>query len=58
MIVPRFGAGAWFWVSLGAAFAAGAALRLYRLGEQVLLADELHAVRAVLSTPLPEILVG
>lgn len=45
-----------FWLSWAGAFAAGAALRLYRLPAQVLLGDELHAVRAVVSTPLPEIL--
>lgn len=46
-----------FWISLAAALAAGGFLRLYRLGSQVLLGDELHAVRAVVSVPLPEILV-
>ena len=58
MSVPRHRSAVWFWLSLAGAFAAGAALRLYRLGAQVLLGDELHAVRAVLSTPLPEILVA
>jgi hypothetical protein len=47
---------AWWWLATAGAFAAGAALRLYRLPAQVLLGDEVHAVRAVLATPLPEIL--
>lgn len=46
-----------FWLSLVGALAAGALLRLYRLGGQVLLGDELHAVRAVVTVPLPGILV-
>jgi hypothetical protein len=50
--------GAGFWLSLAAACMAGTFLRLYRLGAQVLLGDELHSVRAVLSTGLPEILVA
>lgn len=50
--------GGWFWISLAGAFAAGTVLRLYRLGSQPLLGDELHAVRAVLSTPWPEILTA
>jgi hypothetical protein len=45
-----------FWLPWAGALAAGAALRLYRLDAQVLLGDELHAVRAVVTTPLPEIL--
>lgn len=45
-----------FWLSWAGALVAGAGLRLYRLPAQVLLGDELHAVRAVVSTPLPEIL--
>ncbi|HUP41834.1 MAG TPA: hypothetical protein VM599_01350, partial [Thermoanaerobaculia bacterium] len=49
---------AWWWLATAGAFAAGAALRLYRLQAQVLLGDELHAVRAALSIPLPEILVA
>ena len=48
---------AWWWLATAAAFAGGAALRLYHLPAQVLLGDEIHAVRAVLSIPLPEILV-
>jgi hypothetical protein len=48
---------AWWWLATAAAFAGGAALRFYRLPAQVLLGDEIHAVRAVLSIPLPEILV-
>lgn len=46
-----------FWLSLAGALAAGAFLRFYRLGSQVLLGDELHAVRAVVSVPLPDLLV-
>lgn len=45
-----------FLLSVLGAAAAGAFLRLWRLGEQILLGDELHAVRAVLERPLPEIL--
>lgn len=45
-----------FLLSWGGAFAAGAALRLYRLAPQVMVGDELHAVRAVAQRPLPQIL--
>jgi hypothetical protein len=41
---------------LGAAAAAGALLRLWRLQRQVLLFDELHAVRGALALPLGKIL--
>ena len=45
-----------FWLSWAGALATGTALRLYRLPAQMLVGDEIHAVRAVVSTPLPEIL--
>lgn len=44
-------------LGLGAAFAAGGFLRLWRLGSQVLVVDELHRIRAILSLDWPEILV-
>ena len=43
-------------ISAALAFAAGAALRLYRLAPQVLVGDEIHIVRAVAARPFPEIL--
>lgn len=44
-------------LGLGAALSAGAFLRLWRLGSQVLVVDELHRIRAILSLDWPEILV-
>lgn len=46
-----------FLLSWAGACAAGAALRLYRLAPQVLVGDELHAVRAVSHRQFPQILV-
>jgi hypothetical protein len=43
-------------VAVLAAVAAGSALRLWNLRDQVMAGDELHAVRAALARPVPEIL--
>ena len=44
------------WLWLLPPIAAGAFLRLFRLGPQLLLYDELHAPRTVVRLALPEIL--
>lgn len=55
--VPRPRPSGLFWLSFAGALAAGAMLRLYRLAPQILVGDEIHAVRAVAATPWPRILV-
>lgn len=52
------GRGAGVLVGLGAAWVAGAVLRLWNLPAQVVSDDEIHTVRAVLAMPVSEILTS